>query len=415
MNTLSSLFLGLWLGFLIFSQVLEARTPPATLPPLELSHVLKEVHRRHPELQACQAQIAQLESQQAEAGLPENPRLEALGEDFLGNAAVSEQNYMQFTLSLTQNIPLGNRLHLQQEILRLQREAQQHLCLVRQRQLDLEIGRHYLEVLLAEERREQLQYMQKLATGLLQQIDTLIAQGKLTVLERNLPAAELERLVLELRQTEAILNYHRQQLLSYLPESFALERKWIPPKTPTISVLQQQQWLAEHPQRRYQEILLQQARLELALQQAKTLPDLNINGGWRWHPQSHEQGLNLGFALPLQIFNRNQYGIEAAQAQIHQREQELLQLVQNQQRELQGLFARLEQTRQEEQTFTQRILPLSQGYLEKLKQGLQAGKFTVIAVLQAQQQLLRLQQEALNRHQERARLELEVASWQDMF
>lgn len=415
MKVFACIRVGLFVTLLGFYQPFQTSALADTLPPLELSHLLGEVHRIHPELKACQQEVLQLESRRTEAGLAENPRLEVSGEDFLGNAAFSDQNYMQFTLSASQNIPLGNRLGLQQDVLRLQSEAQQSLCLARQRQLDLEIARHYLEVLLAQQRREQLQQMQALATQLLDQIEILIAQGKLTALERALPAAELERLLLEREQTEAELSQHRQLLFSYLPARPEVHRTLASLHTPDTSTQLQQKWLAQHPQRRYQQLLLEQARLELALQQARTLPDLTLGGGWRWHPQSREHGLNLALSVPLQIFNHNQYGLQAAQAQILQREQELRHLVEHQQRELQHLLVRLEQARQREQAFQKRMLPLSQIYLEKIRQGLDAGKFTFVSVLQALQQLLRLEQEALNMRQERARLELEVAGWRGTF
>ncbi|PIQ25840.1 hypothetical protein COW36_22120 [bacterium (Candidatus Blackallbacteria) CG17_big_fil_post_rev_8_21_14_2_50_48_46] len=380
--------------------------------PLTLQEILNEVHRSHPDLLACKQEIRQFESQIAEAGLLENPRIEAMGEDFLGSASVSDQDYMQFTFSASQNIPLSGRLNAQQAVFKLAQEVQKNQCMLRQRQLDQEVSKHYLEVLLWQENLSQLKEMQVLAEKLLGQTEKLIARGRLNILERTLPSAEAERLGLEIAQSELQLKLSRQTLFSYgtaTSETRVGELASLIPLVPPTEKPEQIQ--ARHPLYLVQQLRLDQAKLEVELQKSRSFPDLNLGSALRWHPQSQDLGINLVLAAPLQLFNQNQHGIALAQSQLEQSRLELERLRQNQLRELHQLMARLKQAHQRASAYQKSLLPLTRDHLEKLRVGLDAGKFNVMHVLQAQQQLLKLEQEALNARQEVARLELEFKLW----
>jgi cobalt-zinc-cadmium efflux system outer membrane protein len=376
---------------------------------LDLKTLLTHIHERHPDLLACQAEIRQHDSRLAEAGLLDNPRLETMAEDLLGTAGASSQNYQQWTLSVSQTLPLGARLRLLQESLQLQRQVLISGCQIRQRQLDQTFAQRYLEVLLHEQNQARLQQLQALASDLLTRTETLISRGKLTALERTLPAAEVERLALEQTQLELQLQHSRARLLSYVT---------IPPETPLSALpplpvlpTDSQTVLEQHPRYRQQQHLLAQARAESNWQLSRATPDLTLSSGARWHPQSQEWGINLSAGIPLQVFNSNQHGIAATQALIQQRQLELEQLTAELRREWQQLAAQLRQARARAEGYSQRILPLLHRHLEKLKTGLEAGKYTVLQLIQAQQQLQRSEQEALSARQEVLRLENELRLW----
>jgi outer membrane protein, heavy metal efflux system len=381
----------------------------------DLPQILSEVVQVHPGIAACQQELALLENQIQAAGLLENPRLEAMGEDFLGSAATSSQNYMQFTLSASQNLPVSGRLGLQQEAFKQQYKRQAAQCQWRQRQLKQEIGQAYLAVLNWQAALAQSARMQSLSQDLLKQTDQLIAVGKITALERTLPATELARIQIEHRHLDLQRKQSLQTLFSYW--NAKADPEWILAELPVVLSEQTaiEKLIATHPQYQEQSQALAQIRLEIQLAKAQRLPDLNLGSALRWHPQSQELGLNLFVSAPMPVFNNQSYAISMAEIHLKQAEYEQTALKTHLKRELEQLLARIEQGRLREESYRKQLLPLAQAHLQKLKLGLEAGKFKLLHVLQAQEQILQLEQEALKAEQELAREELSLAFWLGAF
>jgi cobalt-zinc-cadmium efflux system outer membrane protein len=411
-----ALLAGLWLGSLFGAANLPALAVPPETPALSLSQALADMHQSHPSLKACQQELKALENQAQSAGLLENPQIEALGEDFLGNAASSGQNYMQFTLSASQKLPLGGRLTQQQAVFKQQWQTQQAQCDLRRRHLDQELSRHFLAVLNGQESLALAQVLLARAQTLLKQTERLIEAGKLTQLERTFPATEVARLEIETEQKQLLLQLSRQTLSSYWQAQPVSERVLTPvfAKAP-VQVENAAALIAAHPhsQELQMRILLAQQEKELAL--ARSWPDLSLGSGLRWHPQSQELGLNLSLGVPLQIFSSPGLAVELAQIRLEQAALEKQALESQLKRELNQLLAKIEQAQQREKRYRQELLPLAETHLQNLNRLLEMGKITALQVLQAQQQWLQLQTETLRARQDLCELYLSLAFWNPAF
>ncbi|MBT9543909.1 MAG: TolC family protein [Candidatus Sericytochromatia bacterium] len=406
---LGSLFGGLNLTAL----AAQALAPENTT--LSLSQALADMHQNHPSLKACQQELKALENQAQSAGLLENPQIEALGEDFLGNAASSGQNYMQFTLSASQKLPLGGRLNQQQAVFKQQWQTQKSQCDLRKRHLDQELSRHFLAVLNGQESLALAQALLARAQTLLKQTERLIEAGKLTQLERTFPATEVARLEIESEQKQLLLQLSRQTLSSYWQAQPVSERVLTPLFVKAPQVENTLALIAAHPQSQelQMRILLAQQEKELAL--ARFWPDLSLGSGLRWHPQSQELGLNLSLGVPLQIFSSPGLAVELAQIRLEQATLEKQALESQLKRELNQLLAKIEQAQQREKRYRQELLPLAEAHLENLNRLLEMGKITALQVLQAQQQWLHLQTETLRARQDLSELYLSLAFWNPAF
>lgn len=413
-----ALLVGLVLGSLFGGGNLTALAAQALAPEntaLSLSQALADMHQNHPSLKACQQELKALENQAQSAGLLENPQIEALGEDFLGNAASSGQNYMQFTLSASQKLPLGGRLNQQQAVLKQQWQTQQAQCDLRKRHLDQELSRHFLAVLNGQESLALAQALLARAQTLLKQTERLIEAGKLTQLERTFPATEVARLEIETEQKQLLLQLSRQTLSSYWQAQPVSERVLTPLFARAPQVENAAALIAAHPhsQELQLRILLAQQEKELAL--ARFWPDLSLGSGLRWHPQSQELGLNLSLGVPLQIFSSPGLAVELAQIRLEQARLEKQALESQLKRELDQLLAKIEQAQQREKRYRQELLPLAETHLQNLNRLLEMGKITALQVLQAQQQWLQLQTETLRARQDLSELYLSLAFWNPAF
>lgn len=406
------------LGSLFWGLNLTALAAQAVAPEnsaLSLSQALADMHQNHPSLKACQQELKALENQAQSAGLLENPQIEALGEDFLGNAASSGQNYMQFTLSASQKLPLGGRLTQEQAVFKQQVQTQQAQCDLRKRHLEQELGRHFLAVLNGQESLALAQALLARAQTLLKQTERLIEAGKMTRLERTFPATEVARLEIETEQKQLLLQLSRQTLSSFWQAQPVSERVLTPLFAKAPQVENAEMLISAHPhsQELQMRILLAQQEKDLAL--ARFWPDLSLGSGLRWHPQSQELGLNLSLGVPLQIFSSPGLAVELAQIRLEQAKLEKQALESQLKRELDQLLAKIEQAQQREKRYRQELLPLAEVHLENLNRLLEMGKITALQVLQAQQQWLHLQTETLRARQDLSELYLSLAFWNPAF
>ncbi|WP_413351738.1 TolC family protein [Acinetobacter zhairhuonensis] len=159
---------------------------------------------------------------------------------------------------------------------------------------------------------------------------------------------------------------------------------------PAVTAQQVQQHLAENLMEKKRQLLLleSQAKIEQLKAQARPNPTLNVGINRTQTVETDtDNALVVGFSVPLNLFDRQQYGKQIAQAQQTQLErQQAFYLKQNAFQvgslltELQGLelqFKALQHTQ----------LPLAQTVQQKMLQGFNVGKFSLLDVQQATLQL----------------------------
>jgi cobalt-zinc-cadmium efflux system outer membrane protein len=159
---------------------------------------------------------------------------------------------------------------------------------------------------------------------------------------------------------------------------------------PTATAQQVQQHLAENLMEKKRQLLLleSQAKIEQLKAQARPNPTLNVGvNRTKTAATDTDNALIVGVSVPLNLFDRQQYGKQIAQAQQTQLErQQAFYLKQNAFQvgslltELQGLelqFKALQHTQ----------LPLAQTVQQKMLQGFNVGKFSLLDVQQATLQL----------------------------
>jgi outer membrane protein TolC len=345
--------------------------------------------QHHPLIQRCALDPQIAEQLRRPDTLWNAPQLSVMGEDLLGSAASSGQNYTQWTLDLQQAIPLTGYKSALAALGNLESKSAQLGCERVAQELRQSLQATYLEALYWQEqgglRAQQLSLVNAMAEGLERQI----AQGKRPGVDALHFKNEQEHA--ELQHTEALTQASllKTKLYTFWPGvSLSLSEQalqWPAPVKSLAPSLAQQAAAMDYA-------IAQQSREATAQQ---SVPDLTVGSAVRWHPESQDLGVNveLGWSLP----NTAQY--EAHMSVQRYRETQALQKLEYTQNLVQQhvshLEQQLQQKRQSQQKYAQTLIPRANVYLEKVQQGLLLGKFTLLEALEARRQAYTLKAEEL--------------------
>jgi cobalt-zinc-cadmium efflux system outer membrane protein len=125
----------------------------------------------------------------------------------------------------------------------------------------------------------------------------------------------------------------------------------------------------------------------LDMENANSIPDITLAFGVRNYQETNDNAFVAGLEFPLPLFDRNQGGRRAAQAEvsqaIYQRDAEVTKLASNLQTAYQELLSAHHQAR----TVKQEIMPAAEQANEAAQIGYQEGKFNFLEALDAQRTL----------------------------
>lgn len=345
--------------------------------------------QHHPLIQRCALDPQIAEQLRRPDTLWDAPRLNMMGEDLLGPAESSRQNYTQWTLDLQQAVPLTGYKSALATLADLESKSAKLGCEQITQELRLALQATYLEALYWQEQSDLRAQQQSLVKNIAEGVDRQIAQGKrpgVDALHFKNEQDHAELLYTEALTTAILL---KTKLQNFWPGvSLAVSEQALQWPTPEPSVppsLAQQAAQMDYA-------VAQQNREATALQ---SVPDLTVGSALRWHPQSQNLGMNLelGWNLP------NTAAYEANLTVQRHRETQALQKLQHTQylvkQHLLHLEQQLQQKRQSQQRYVQTLIPRANVYLEKVQQGLLLGKFTLLEALEARRQAYTLKAEAL--------------------
>ena len=134
--------------------------------------------------------------------------------------------------------------------------------------------------------------------------------------------------------------------------------------------------------------LAQQANIQQLKAKARPQPTVTLGvNNTRSPEQSTDNQIRLGVAIPLNLFNRQQYGIKIAQAkqELSQRQQSFYR--QQNQVDIETLMSELQGLRIQFKQLNDQQVPLAIQVQQKTLQGFRLGKFAVTDVQQATMQL----------------------------
>lgn len=372
---------GLWLG--VFSSSIYANTVQNTLT---LTQAIQRVeqYQQSQDVWKTQQQIASANIKQSKLWI--NPELS------IEQSGFDSDKEKEFSIGISQRLDVFGERKATQKLAQISKDQTQLKQKIYQAQLALAVKYLWSQLAIFELERNIVQEQLKVSQENLSAIQKRYQAGSIAQVDvdrARLSHAENGRLYHQADLQVQVLTQQLSNLWGEADKSIAIglspQSLW-----PSSTHQQIQQYLAENlfEKSRQLQVLEAQATIDQLKISARPNPTLNVGMNRTQSPEtSTENTFVLGVSIPLNIFNRQQYGVEIAQAK-----QDLLAKQQSfyiKQNALQigALLTELQGLEVQFKTLEQTQLPLASQVQHKTLQGFSAGKFAVTDVQQATLQL----------------------------
>ena len=326
--------------------------------PLTLQRVVDMYIAKNLELQAANYRLERTRADQIAARLRLNPGLTITAENFRVGGPVPFSALYEVAASYSETIELGGKRKLRQRVADLTVSAAEAQFDDAMRRGIADVKRLYFDALLAK-------YSVDIASENRQTFEQLVQFNLARFREGAIPEADLIKVRLErikfdtaIKQAELALRRASIRLRERLGE-FTFSRQQIAGEmdlrliTPDLESLTQTA-LLERPDIQAAERELDAANNRLALEQARSRPDITPFVGYK--RLANDNTLLFGFSMPLKVRDRNEAGIARAQAD-QKTAQSQLQLAHNRAlAEVESAYAEFETARDQVQTFQNELL-----------------------------------------------------------
>ena len=336
--------------------------------------------QNNPELQVEINKAAAMKGVFIQSKLYPNPQLSLTAENIGGSGLYSGYESAETTLSVTQPVPLGNRLKYMQNATYAEYLASLAHIKVQKTILYVAVGTAYIDALYAEQWQ---QVTRKL---------TRVNKDIVTAIKRRVEAgagAELDLRLAEIRLGEARIqeNKSARETLKQRAKLARLTGTGLLVDNPlNDSGLQHNQWvwgklekkMSQSPQLFEKQLQLKAKRAAIVAVKRAVWPDLNIQLGGRHFSDDGSNAAVVSAYSQIPVYNRNQGSIMTAEAEYTQMARDYqgtnLAVRQN----LYTAFLQAEQSRFEADLLTDSLVPLARKSLKLAKEGYQMGRYTYI-------------------------------------
>ncbi len=376
-------------------------TAPAPEEPagaLTLEQAIGLALSRSPDLAAAESEIAAREGERVQAGLLPNPSGELAVEDVAGSGAFRGAGEAETTLRLGQKLELGGKRGARTEAAARSRDAASVEAKVRRAELRAELSERFVDVLARQQEVELRRETREIAEAALPIVQRRIAAGKASPLEGKKAAVALARSRIAEERAARDLQVIRQRLAASwgasAPRFTRAEGDLFARRAlPSFELLAE--LLERSPEIELRAAEIRQRSAEVSLAETGRVPDVTVEGGVRRLEGRGEHALVAGVSLPLPVFDRSQGTIAAARARLLQAEEKGRATQIRLRAELFGLEQDLRRSASELDGLEREILTEAREALELSRAGFEAGRFSLLDLLDAQRTFLEVREERL--------------------
>lgn len=347
---------------------------------LTFKQALEIAYSNNPELQAEMDKARAMKGLFIQSKQYPNPQLALTAENIGGSGAYSGYESAETTLSITQPIPLGNRLKYLQKATYRDYLASLARIKVNKTLLYMAVGNAYIDALYADQWYLVTKKLTQVNVDIVAAIQRRVDAGAGAELDLRLAQVRLGDVRIQKNKAEREALMQRARLARFLGADFKIE------KTLTDAGLKHSHWLWSELEKKMRqspqllEKLLQTnaKRATITAVKKEVIPDLNIQLGARHFSDDDNNAAVVSAFAQLPVNDRNQGKIVNAEAQYTQAIHELrgtqLEVKQN----LYTAFLQAEQASFEVNLVTNTLLPLARKSLRLAKEGYQMGRYTYI-------------------------------------
>jgi len=366
----------------------------------------------NPELATYNLEIKALESSALQEGLSPNPEFGIEAENIFGSGDFNGFKSSETTLLLSQDILLAGKLSKQRKVAVLQSDIAGWEYERKRLDLITKVRLVFVQAITLQRDIELTKELLKISNEFLSNINKRIAAGKVSPAEASRAKVIVSALDISLKNSELSYRSTKQQLKALLGtdkitfKELAGELK-IVDVLPDSELLQLK--LSQSPELAKYDKIFERQEAVIELEDARSVPDLNIAVGWRWLSEPSISSFVLGASVPLPISDRNQGAIQEAIIRFDQKKSELLSDKNNLISDFNTIYNDLISLSEALKILNNESIPNAQNAFEIIQDGNLVGRFTILDVLDSQRTLFELQSEYLrtlaNYSIQKARLE----------
>lgn len=353
--------------------------------PLTLAAATVRAQARSPLVMAAEAAVKAAEGRARQAGYRPNPEAGLQSENFAGSGPYAGFGAAETTATISQRLELGGKRRARAAAANSEVDAARISLAIARADLVREVAVRYAEALAAEDRLALAQESAARALGLAKIAATLVESGREPPLRALRAEAASQEAAAAVTAAEAEAAASRRALVTLWDE--AAETVELP-RSPDIA---KPGSTAIDPGEtldvRLARAELETARAVVERERAAGRPDVTVQTGVRRFEQNGEAAVVVGLSAPIPIWDHNQGTVAAARADATAAEaREHLALarsvraIRDSEASLRAADARL-------QALEGRIVPQAQTAVDLARRGFEAGKFSLLDVLDAQDAL----------------------------
>lgn len=348
--------------------------------PLTLKQALGIAYRNNPELQAEIDKARAMRGYFIQSGLYPNPQVALTAENFGGSGSYSSYEAAETTASITQPIPLGNRLYYQKKATYGDYLASLAQIQVYKATLYINVGMTYVDALYAGQWHQVTKKLMRLNQDIVAAIDRRVKAGAGAELDLRLAQVRLGDARIQEQKADRDALAQRAKLSRLLGNGLRIDRPLVDKGLPDVAL----KWselikkLPQSPQLQQLQIQLQAKRATITAVKKEVWPNLNIQLGGRHFEDDGSNAAVASVYAQVPVFDRNQGKILTAEAQYtqtsHMYQGARLDVRQN----IYTVFLQAQQSQYEANLVTNSLLPLAQKSITLAQEGYKMGRYTYI-------------------------------------
>lgn len=368
---------------------------------LTFQQALNIAYQNNPAFQAQQTTIEQAKGQFVQSKLYPNPSVAVQAEN-IGIPSTLESGYTgtETTVSVSQPIPLGNRLYYQGQAAKMEYFAACLKLEATRSSLYIDVGQTYIDGYYA-------QYWTKAAQRLVHVNEEIVASIKKRLdIGAN---SEVDLKLAEIGLDEAIIVFDRARRNELKAKIKLANLIGMPHLKKSILneeglTHQLDHWSTIKKKVLHSNLITAQMALITAMSsqitaaQKQVWPDLNLQLGFRHFQLDNEKGLVLSANAPIPLYNQNQGNVYTAKAKRNETIKDLHQLKLNLETTLYEAYLDGLQNKEEVEKVTQRMLPNANKAIALAKDGFQQGRYTYLILSNAMLNLSREEEHYTRAH-----------------
>jgi len=362
------------------------RSPEST-EPITLREAVALALVKNPELQAFDQEIRAREANIVQAGLLPNPTLDATNENFAGQRAFKGFRQSQTTISLSQVILLGGKRAKRTRVALFSKDLAQWDYETKRMDVLTQVAQTFADVLGAQQQLELMQDLMRLARRVHQAVSERVKAGKVSPIEETRAQVALSSTRIEQQRAQRQLKAARKRLAATWGSTaprFKRARGNLSAISPIPSLKSLDRRVASNPDMARWATEIAQRQAVVDNEKAKAVPNITLTGGYQRMGQTSDNGIIVGFSIPLMIFNRNQGAIQEAafrksKAETNQRATKVRVTT-----ALAQAYQALAFAHSQAVTLRDEVLPGAKSAFDAINEGYFFGKFPFLNVLDSQ-------------------------------